>query len=171
MISLNPAESRVMAQHWGGLHATTALFHYWLVSRRARACQHAGRQAGRMRLQHLPQAGMGMFWVWYCMLSNIFFSVEKYGRPFVCVCVSMFVLGQQRLGHRASDILHIYCTVLLSIFTPDYFISCCLTLLLYYSSERRCFFLLHYMFWQLLITTVYIENTVYCYTLNHPAVC
>lgn len=69
MISLNPAESRVMAQHWGGLHATTALFHYWLVSRRARACQHAGRQAGRpagrqagrMRLQHLPQAGMGMF--------------------------------------------------------------------------------------------------------------
>lgn len=47
MISLNPAGSWVMAQHWGGLHAITALFHNRLVSWRAGACQDAGRQAGR----------------------------------------------------------------------------------------------------------------------------
>lgn len=171
MISLNPAESRVMAQHWGGLHATTALFHYWLVSRRARACQHAGRPAG-WDCSICHRLAWGCFECGTACWVTYFFQWKNMDVLLcVCVCVSMFVLGQQRLGHRASDILHIYCTVLLSIFTPDYFISCCLTLLLYYSSERRCFFLLHYMFWQLLITTVYIENTVYCYTLNHPAVC
>lgn len=40
------------------LHAITALFHNRLVSQRAQACHHASRQTVRLRLQHLPLAGM-----------------------------------------------------------------------------------------------------------------
>lgn len=89
---LNPAASWVMAQHWGGLHAITALFHNWLVSQRARTCQHAGRQegrqAGRMRLQHLPQAGMGMFLRVALHAEQHILSVEK---MWMSPCVSVFV--------------------------------------------------------------------------------
>ena len=68
MISPSPAGSWVMAQHWGGLHATTVLFHNWLVSQRARTCHHADR----LRLQQLPQTGTGMLGTLHCILSNLF---------------------------------------------------------------------------------------------------
>lgn len=49
-----------MAQHWGGLHAIAALFHYWLVSQRGRACQHAGRRTGQQ--DETAASATGLAW-------------------------------------------------------------------------------------------------------------
>lgn len=131
----NPAGSRVMAQHWGGLHAITALFHNWLVSRRGRVCRYAGWLAGMRKLQHLPQAGMGMIWVWLCILSNVL-PVEKYGCPFVYVSLISWT--------SCADTLYIACAVfLLSILLE--IISCSVIFLLHNISTGDIFMPLHFL--------------------------
>ncbi len=111
-----------MAQHWGGLHAITALFHNWLVSWRAQACQHAGRQAGRMWLQQLPQAGMRAALCCAVLCWASYVISRKYRSLFFCSCV--FVCPYWTCNFWNC----MYCNVL-SVFTTElmyfkYLISC-----------------------------------------------
>ena len=107
MISLNPAGSWVMAQHWGGLHAIAALFHNWLVSRRARACQHAGRQAGWDRsICH----GLA----WGCLEGGTACWATYFisGTMWVSFCVRVCVCLHLQLDISSLDIPYMHCCCL-----------------------------------------------------------
>lgn len=97
-----------MAQHWGGLQAMTAISHNWLVSQRAGACHHTGRQA------EAAASATG----WHGNVLRValhaeqpILSMVKYRCPFMCLVFNF------SSDSSVLDVLYLTLYTLLSLFS------------------------------------------------------